>query len=174
MPVNGMRELIIDHDSQGALAVLSLGGFLAQLEVYKLKNVIDALLKSGKYLVILDLCRLQFIDSAGIGTLIQLRGECLKAHGQLMVVEAQAAQVHDALHTAAIDKMIEFYPTLDAARSAMRQRHGLQDSGNNVPLEARVEQLEAQLRSHIDLVRQLEARQGRIEELLLGLNQKIA
>lgn len=169
---NASRELSINHECQGALVIVTLSGFMTQLEFNKVKNHCEALIKDDKGLMILDLSRLSYIDSAGIGTLMQLRNECQKVHGKLMIVEPQTGAVQNSLRLAHLQKVIDFWPDVESARRALSENHGLAEPEKADTPEQRMGRLEEQIRAQEETVRQMVARLGRMEDLILALSTR--
>ncbi|MCL5269038.1 MAG: STAS domain-containing protein [bacterium] len=119
------RSLNIDITEQYPIAIVRLGGFLGQLEVYKLKKQVDNLMDLGRRYLICDLTEAEFIDSAGIGSIIQIRSRCNQSDGQLYVVGPRDPHLAYTLASSTMSHVIKFFPTLDAALAQMRLNLGL-------------------------------------------------
>ncbi|HVP42092.1 MAG TPA: STAS domain-containing protein, partial [Terriglobales bacterium] len=67
--------------------------------------------------VVLDLSRIDRVDSAGIGILTLSAGKLRKAGGQLRLAGAQGA-VNDVVKLTKIDTIVSCHPDLDSALRA--------------------------------------------------------
>jgi anti-anti-sigma factor len=152
------RTLTIEIEAQHPVAILKLGGFMAQLEVYKLKSQIDKLFTKAFRFLVFDFRNLSFIDSAGIGVMMQLRAECQRNGGQLVLVKPTAAQVNQALAMASIYKVLDACDDTETALEELRKKHGLVKEGIAAADAALVQDLAAQIRKLEETVRGLEAR----------------
>jgi len=155
------RELRLDVEDRHPVAVLRLGGFFAQLEIYKLKSQADMLLNEAIRYLIVDLSDVMFIDSAGLGALTQLRLDCSKLGGALSLVKPNVPQVKLALETALLQRIVDIYPDVKTALDQMHKKYNVNfESG--APLPDR-EDLLAQL---AEQVAQLQSRLAVLEERL--------
>jgi anti-anti-sigma factor len=155
------RTLTLTIDEQQLpIAVVRLRGFLAQLEVYKLKKQIDILIDLGRRCLIIDLSEVEFIDSAGIGAIVQIRTRCLQMNGQLMIIEPHCLRVADSLAATSLPQAVKCFTDLDAALIQMRKDIGLPDAG------VQLVNTESQIRHLADTMDRILERLGRIETLL--------
>lgn len=160
------RTLNIETDAQHPIAIVKLEGYLAQLEVYKLKSLIDRLIGESYRFLICNLKGLTFIDSAGIGVLMHGRSEFSRIGGQAILVRSLSDQVNQSLNSATVYKIIETFDDAEAAAAMLRRKHGLaapagteaagQASQELAALAELVKKLEEQLR-------QMEARLAALE-----------
>lgn len=92
-------------------AILSLSGRLTMgLECRQLDATISDLTKSGVKNVIIDLSRLDGIDSTGAGILVVCHSKLHKAQGSLRIAGAQGI-VHETLLMIHVDRLVPFFPT---------------------------------------------------------------
>lgn len=68
-------QLTISSADYGPVRVFKLSGYLAQLEVYRFKRAVEHALHDGKRAIIANLEQVEFVDSAGIASLIHMRKE---------------------------------------------------------------------------------------------------
>lgn len=119
------QTLHIQVKSNQPIAILTLEGVLARLDVYKLKKEIeDAIGDSNRFLVV-DLRGVTFIDSAGIGVLCQVRPELMRQGGRLVLIRPNHSDVIYSLESASIDKVFEFYDDVEAAYDALNHKFNL-------------------------------------------------
>lgn len=119
------RTLTTEIENQHPLAIVRLAGFMAQLEVYQLKNQLDPLYKATVRFIIFDLEKLDFIDSAGIGVIAQARSECARLGGELVLTNPVTPQVVQALSYAGLGRVILIAEDVAAALVHLRSKHGL-------------------------------------------------
>lgn len=70
----------------GSVSVLEVSGRLTSFEVGALREAIMRLLKEGRSNIVLNLSRLQYLDSSGIGELARHYVSVVKAGGSMKVV----------------------------------------------------------------------------------------
>ncbi len=119
------RQLHIQVDEHHPLAVIRLSGFCAQLEVYKLKSDSEWQLSSGNRFLIMDLKELTFIDSAGIGALMQLSDRCRSIGGEMAFVSQTNSNMRRILEKSLAAQRLEFFATADDALEAIKKKNGL-------------------------------------------------
>lgn len=119
------RSLTIHFKNIRPLLVVRLEGFLAQLEVYKLKSRTEELIHDGCRFVILDLTNVKYIDSAGIGVITFVRDACGKLDGMTAIVAQSGSEVMRTLSVANIHRLVPFFATEQQAREEIAVRHGL-------------------------------------------------
>lgn len=154
------RQLHIKVEEQHPLAVLRIIGFCAQLEVYKMKSEAEWQLSSGNRFLVLDLNELSFIDSAGIGALIQLCERSRSLGGQIAFACIPDSNIKHILEKSLGSTNVEFSDSTEDAVNLMRRKYGLggivveTSSGGDLKavmerlqeLEKRVEHLERVVR----------------------------
>ena len=88
---------------------LSLGNSLMSIE-----NMIRKTIESGAKKLILDLDKLNFIDSAGIGVLLSCSGLIQQKGGQMLISGTQGSVAHtfEIVH---LDRVISSYPDVGSA-----------------------------------------------------------
>lgn len=160
------KMLAIQIEDLHPIAVIKLKGFLAHLEVYKFKNTIEQLFTDGKRFLVVDLNEVTFIDSAGVGSLVQMRNECIKVGGQLVLIEASTAQVKQVMEVASLPKVIEFFPDAPSAVKHLRVKHSLPGGQEQQEHVARLEEVLAQIGALDARLTRIEATLESIEALL--------
>jgi anti-anti-sigma factor len=144
-----LRSLEIKVTDHLPLASLSLSGSLARLEVYKLKKQVDELIQNSFRFIILDMTDLDFIDSAGIGVVCQVRLDAQQAGGRLIVVQSRQNEVCKAMSMASLTRLADTYMSLDDAVRITCEKYNLSidtHGGDRIQqLENRVAQIEKTL-----------------------------
>lgn len=106
----------------GALRVLRLAGELDALTVPAVRARLDeALATFGEPALIVDLTRVTFIASAGIGALVQLRAEAAARRDRLIVVlplEGRARRLFE------LTRMVDHFDTRPTLHEAVRALRG--------------------------------------------------
>jgi len=64
--------------------------------------------------VILDLSRLEMIDSTGVGIIVMCHARLAKAGGSLRIAGAKGI-VQEILHMTHVDRIVRFFPTAEEA-----------------------------------------------------------
>jgi anti-anti-sigma factor len=107
--------LVVKKQSGAGVVVLEindsirLGPNLQQID-----KSFDEVLRQNEKWVILDLTRVTYIDSSGIGTIVRMLGRLKKIGGTLRMAGVKG-MVEGAFKLTQVDKIIEMYPTADAA-----------------------------------------------------------
>jgi anti-sigma B factor antagonist len=88
---------------------LSLGNSLMSLE-----NLIRKTIQNGARKLILDLSKLNFIDSAGIGLLLSSSGLMEQNGGRMLIAGAQGNVAH-TFQIVHLERVVSFHPDLNSA-----------------------------------------------------------
>ena len=70
----------------GPISIVEVAGRLTSFESGALRNSIAQLLKEGRKLIVLNLSRLDYLDSSGIGDLVHTYMSVIKRGGEMKVV----------------------------------------------------------------------------------------
>jgi anti-sigma B factor antagonist len=81
-----VAELTIQTISSGEIPVVGLSGELDAYHSPRVKAELETLLAAGKTTVIVNLKRVAYIDSTGLGVLVAVRKLVLDAEGKLLLV----------------------------------------------------------------------------------------
>ena len=101
-----------DH---GNAKVATVAGEIDLSNTQSIRRVITQAMPNGLLVLILDLSRVDFFDSAGIQLIYQLR-EDLRARGQvLQLVIPSSSPTNDAFSLAGLPRHVEVLATLDDA-----------------------------------------------------------
>jgi anti-sigma B factor antagonist len=107
------HELSADITAMTFTGRLTLGNQLTDVEYAIRERIVQGLRK-----LVLDFSGLHYIDSAGIGVIAVCIGLMERAGGRLAVAGA-AGQVKQLLALTHLDRVVEFYPNLASARTAL-------------------------------------------------------
>jgi len=84
-------------------------------ETEALRESVKAILRAGRTRVVLDLAGVDYIDSAGLGTLVALSTSVRQTGGELKLANL-TARVHDLLQITRLSTIFEVYDSLEKAR----------------------------------------------------------
>ena len=108
-----------EHQLEGGITVVALSGKLALgRESQRIENIVDNLAKKGARKVILDLSKVDYIDSAGIGLLALASGKTKEAGGKLVVVSG-SGRVMEMLKLTQMTAVLTVSATVAVAQAAL-------------------------------------------------------
>jgi anti-sigma B factor antagonist len=110
-------DLSLATTTVGSTTVLAVGG---EVDVYSAPGVrdrINDLLDGGVRALVLDLMRLQFIDSTGLGVLVAAANRTTEAHGSMRLACNQD-RILKLLHITGLNAVFEIYSSVDDALAA--------------------------------------------------------
>ena len=100
------------------ITVIELAGRLALgRESQRLEQLVDELAKRGVLKIVLDMSKVGYIDSAGIGLVALAAGKLREAGGRVVVC-APEGKVLSLLHMTQMDAIVTICPTPEAAAAA--------------------------------------------------------
>ena len=100
------------------ITVIELAGRLALgRESQRIEQLVDELAKRGVLKIVLDMSRVEYIDSAGIGLVALASGKLREAGGRVVVV-APEGKIRSLLHLTQVDSIVTVCPTPEAAAVA--------------------------------------------------------
>lgn len=114
--------------------VLTLAGELDLATAPVLQERLDAALR-GKAAVVIDLSRLRFIDSSGLGMLVRAERQLRDSGGQLVLVRGPRA-VHRPFELTSLDSHFEF---CDSPSAAIRTAFVRRIESRRIPKPARTD-----------------------------------
>ena len=105
------------------LELIALDGANSNQQVYALKGpvtlgnlfIVQEALRSTAPVLVLDLAGVPFVDSAGIGALVQCAASRAK-QGKRLVLTAPNDMVTKIFKVTKVDSLLETFPTLDAVK----------------------------------------------------------
>lgn len=85
--------MAIKIEQHGSVTIINLKGDIDMQEVVQIRNVISAMVHEGRYQLVLDLSKVQHINSTGIGILADSLRRLRTMHGDLRL-----SQLNPYLH----------------------------------------------------------------------------
>jgi len=109
MPGSTIRQVEPDLTVVELTGHLNLGNELMVVE-----NAVKRLIDEGARKLVIDVTKLEYVDSAGIGMLVACNGQMDRAGGKMRVAGAQGtvAKAFDVVH---MDRITSLDPDLDSA-----------------------------------------------------------
>ena len=101
-----------------ASSVLVVRGAVDVAQCRRLSAAIHDVLCSGLERLVIDLCGVEFVDSTGLGVLVQARRRALRLGTELKLA-CDAATTLRVLALTGLDRSFEVYPTPEAALHAV-------------------------------------------------------
>lgn len=108
-------QLSISSVDCGQARIFTLGGFLAQLEIYRFKRAVEQALNDGKRIILADADKVEFIDSAGIASLIHMRKEAVERHAAAILILKPGSNVRRILDSTNLGRFLQIFATRDEA-----------------------------------------------------------
>ena len=103
-------------DDYGQACVLVINGrFLGSIEREAMQQTFDALIAEGRARLVIDLSKTDFMDSTGIGVLIQGIERLREAGGEACLAGMQTRVKSLFVMTRLLGRMFDDYPTVEAA-----------------------------------------------------------
>jgi anti-sigma B factor antagonist len=87
----GAGRMDITKRAKGDIVVLDISGEIDLYNAPEIKDIINKLIEEMKYNVIINLERVSYIDSSGIGALISSLSNLKKYHGGLKIINVYAS-----------------------------------------------------------------------------------
>jgi anti-sigma B factor antagonist len=104
--------------SASKISVLAIEGAVDMSNVTRLKEAFEGLFATGVYKIVLDLEKVTFIASAGLGCLLTARDVVLK-HAGNMVFSGTNAKVREVFDLLGITNLLRFAPDLAHAQAQL-------------------------------------------------------
>jgi anti-anti-sigma factor len=105
---------MVIFEEQGDVLIISLVGEMTISRISLFKDKIDAYHIDRFHKLVVNLDRLSFIDSSGLGTLVLLIKEVKNNFGSIVLASPQN-QVNKLLDMVKINKYVEIKPTIEEA-----------------------------------------------------------
>lgn len=110
----------INQSTSGSASVLALIGDLDSFNVSYLKEQLQRLFDNGSYKIIIDLTSVDFIDSAGLGTLVSSLKLCMHNSGDLLLVGLNDT-ILDLLRITKLMDIFKIFKTVEEASAAFEE-----------------------------------------------------
>ena len=105
--------------SDGGVPVVGVSGEVDVYSAPKLKECLTGLLESGATTVVVDLSEVAFLDSTGLGALVEARAATSEAGGSLPLVCGQE-RILKLFTITGLDGVFAIHPDLDSALAALK------------------------------------------------------
>jgi anti-sigma B factor antagonist len=110
-------DLSVSSSEQGAVTIVHVAG---EIDVYTaplLREVLDKQVAAGRTDLVVDLEKVTFMDSTGLGVLVGRLKLVRGQNGTLRIVSAQE-RILKVFKITGLDKFFHIYPTVDEAAEA--------------------------------------------------------
>ncbi|MEM7184054.1 MAG: STAS domain-containing protein [Spirochaetota bacterium] len=97
-----------------SIPILDIVGEVDLYNAKEVKDILDKIIDEGKYQIILNLEKVPFMDSSGIGTLVTAMYKLKKYHGGLKVINT-VGSVAKVFKMTGMDSHLEVFDTEDEA-----------------------------------------------------------
>jgi anti-anti-sigma factor len=112
--------LRISTEADDDVTVVRLSGELDSMNVTDLDAAFSTLLGGQRNLFVLDLAALEFIDSAGLGSLVALWERSME-QGCFLALGEVSPRIQDVLQITGLNCVLQPHGSVDAAAVAVRQ-----------------------------------------------------
>lgn len=102
---------------QADSAVVTIAGSVGIVESDTLKGELEELIEQGARHLVLDIARMEFINSSGLGALIFAQNHLRKTSGGDLRLVNPRAEVLSVLETTRLTAVFSIYPSVDEALS---------------------------------------------------------
>ena len=109
--LRGTREVTPTHQ------IFRLNGMLDAFSEQSIRKALQQAVEAGPKQVVLDLSKIEFIDSSGLGVLVQTAKQLQAAGGSLQIVTNP--RVTQAVKLVRLEQFLSLHPSLDAALAAI-------------------------------------------------------
>jgi anti-sigma B factor antagonist len=111
-------ELSVSRQSVGGYPVVAVSGEVDVYSAPALKDSLTELLQSGASTVVVDLSDVAFLDSTGLGALVEARAATTEAGGSLPIV-CNHERILKLFTITGLDGVFTIHPTVDEAVAAL-------------------------------------------------------
>jgi len=108
---------IVDKLLDGVLVLEARGRITLGPETESLRQRLKSAVDSGHKRIVLDLDGVDYIDSAGLGTLVAGAASVRRSEGELRLANL-TARVRDLMQITRLSTLFEVYDSLDKARAS--------------------------------------------------------
>lgn len=112
--VGGNVQLSVSQTSAGNVPILGVTGEVDVYSAPEVKERIDELIRSGQTTLIIDLSGVAFLDSTGLGALVEARTAAAEAGGSLPIVCTQE-RILKLFTITGLDGVFSIHPDVGAA-----------------------------------------------------------
>lgn len=114
-----MKKIEITVNEQDPATVVKVVGFMSITEVFKFEDILTNLINDGRVKIVLDLSELDYISSAGLGTIMGSIKHIQKLRGELKIGGMTAA-VKEIFETFGFTTIFATFPNANQAISSFK------------------------------------------------------
>lgn len=103
-----------------SIPVIHIDGEVDLYNAKEVKDVIEGMVKNQKYEIVIDLEKVPFMDSSGIGTLVTGMYKLKKYHGNLKVTGVNGS-VAKVFKLTGMESHLDIYPTIEDAVNSFKK-----------------------------------------------------
>ncbi|MGH8910752.1 MAG: STAS domain-containing protein [Egibacteraceae bacterium] len=107
-------DLTLEHRESGDRTVLDVGGEIDVYTAPKLRERLVELVSEGRYKIIVDMTKVEFLDSTGLGVLVGGLKRVRSHDGQLALVCNQE-RIYKIFRITGLTKVFPMYDSIDEA-----------------------------------------------------------
>jgi anti-sigma B factor antagonist len=112
-----MAMEIREKETDSGVTIIELEGILVTgLESQQVESTVEKLVRSGKKKILLDLTKVSYVDSAGIGILVGSLGRCKQGGGEMRLTGVRDHILH-IMKITRVDQVLPVDPSLENAVS---------------------------------------------------------
>jgi anti-sigma B factor antagonist len=104
--------LIINETENGPVQVVHVEGYLDGHTFGELEQRLDQLLTAGRVRLVIELSKLTYIASSGVGVFINFQSQASAKGGNLQLVNPSPS-VHEIFDLLGLDSLFVIHPTVD-------------------------------------------------------------
>jgi anti-sigma B factor antagonist len=116
-----MKDFHIEKESRGPVLLIRLGGSLDMYSFPRLESQLNSFFRQGQYSVVLDCRNLDYIGSAGLGSLIALTKEAREHNGDIRLVNLPE-RIYKIIELLGFTKVLQVFESEDAALDSFQTR----------------------------------------------------
>jgi anti-sigma B factor antagonist len=112
----GLVDLSLSTRSEGDRTIVEVGGEIDVYTAPRLREQLVDLVADGKYHLVVDMERVDFLDSTGLGVLVGALKRVRNNGGELALV-CTAPRIRKVFEVTGLTKVFSLYDTVDSAAS---------------------------------------------------------
>ncbi|HOE62543.1 MAG TPA: STAS domain-containing protein [Candidatus Sumerlaeota bacterium] len=103
-----MNKMVINRVRIGKVLIVSVSGEIHAEEAQALRDFLKSSYAQNFNLFLIDLLEVDFICSAGLRAILELKRETMSRNGEVRLVRPNS-QVYEVFQTTGLDKILDFY-----------------------------------------------------------------
>lgn len=118
-----MKDFHVEIESRGPVQLVRLHGSLDMYSFPRLETQLQSLFQQGRYAVLLDCSRLDYIGSAGLGALIGFAKQARERHGDLKLLRVPE-RIYKVIELLGFTKVLQVYDDEATALASFQKPSG--------------------------------------------------